>query len=153
MKKKILIVSIIIILILVILSIIVIKNKTLIGNNNDINIATSELYDGETNDKDVVLKLASNLSYVFDISDNKLRAENSDFIIIGTIKSIDGAINYNAKENLYTMTQTIGEMEINKVIKGDIKENIVPFIRLGGKIKFAEYEKSLVESLDRKSVV
>ena len=147
MKRKTLIVStIIILMILSIVSIIMIKNNTTIGNNEKISIAKLENKETENNDDDIVLKLNNHLSFAFDISDNTLRAENSDFIIIGTVNNIDGAINYNAKENLYTMTQTIGEIKINKVIKGDIKETVIPFIRLGGKIQFSEYEKSLVES-------
>lgn len=152
MKNKVLIIStILILLVLSVVSIIMIRNKTMISNDGKTNIAMSKKNNIETeNANDIVLKLNNHLSFSFDISNNELRAENSDFIIIGTVKNIDGAINYNAKENIYTMTQTIGEVEINKIIKGNIQESTIPFIRLGGTIKFSEYEKSLLESQKNK---
>ncbi len=99
-----------------------------------------------TENKDVVLDLRSELDYLINTTDKKVRNENSDFIIIGTVQSVDGSINYNPKEELYTDIQTIGKIKVEKVIKGNVEDNIIPFIRLGGVISFSEYEKGLTES-------
>jgi len=64
-------------------------------------------------------------------------------LLFGTVTSIDGSINYNPVTKEYTMPQTVGKIQVNQVLKGDIKEKEIPFIRLGGVITLSEYEKSL----------
>lgn len=115
--------------------------KNTMEKNDNVNniIATIE-------NKDIILNLTSDLDYALNISDKNVRNENSDFIIIGTVQFIDGSTNYNPTTNEYTEIQTIGKIKVDKVMKGNIKDNIIPFIRLNGVISFSEYEKGLTES-------
>ena len=96
-------------------------------------------------DMDIFINIESTADYSIDFSDNEVISNEADFIIIGTIKSIDGAINYNPVKKGYTVIQTIGKIQVNKVLKGDIKENEISFIRTDGNITVSEYEKSLTE--------
>lgn len=151
MKKKTVIISCSIIFLLL-LSGITILSKT--GNNSVLASANNKNTMDEnasslsaaTQNKDVVLELISELDYLINITDKKVRNDNSDFIIIGTVQSIDGGINYNSTRDLYTAIQTIGKVKVEKVIKGTVEDNIIPFIRLDGVISFSEYEKGLTES-------
>lgn len=114
-------------------------------NTTDKNVNPNSLI-ATTDNKDIVLKLTSELDYAINTTDKKVRNENSDFIIIGTVQSVDGSTNYNPATKKYTEIQTIGKIKVEKVMKGNIKDNIIPFIRLGGVISFSEYEKGLTES-------
>lgn len=78
--------------------------------------------------------------------DNKYRAEDAELILIGTIKSIDGMINYNPTTEDYVMTRTIGTIEIDKVIKGNYTKPEIEFMKLGGMIPLSEYEKGIAKS-------
>ncbi|UWG98555.1 hypothetical protein LPY66_07060 [Dehalobacter sp. DCM] len=149
-KKNVIILSSIIIILL--LSGITILSKTgnnsvlvSVNNKNTIYKNTSSLNTTAEN-KDVVLDLRSELDYLINTTDKNVRNENSDFIIIGTVQSVDGGINYNPKRELYTEIQTIGNLNVEKIIKGNVEDNIIPFMRLGGVISFSEYEKGLTES-------
>ena len=104
----------------------------------------------KTQEKNIVLELKPDLDYALNISDNKTRSENAEYIVVGKIKSIDGATNYNEKKNKYTAILTYGQIEIKSVLKGNIKKKEIPFIRLGGEITFDEYEKSLTDSQKEK---
>lgn len=121
--------------------------------NENTNVTSDAI--AQLENKDIILDQKSELNYAINIADSSVRNENSEFIIIGTIESVDGGINYNPTTKEYTNIQTIGNLKINKIIKGDIEEKTIPFIRLGGTIKFSEYEKGLndaqkskLESLD-----
>jgi len=114
-------------------------------NTTDKNVNSNSLI-AATENKDIILNLTSELNYAINTSDKKVRNENSDFIIIGTVQSIDGSINYNPTTKEYTEIQTIGKIKVEKVMKGNIKDDIIPFMRLGGLISFIEYEKGLTES-------
>lgn len=109
------------------------KNNIVLSNTN------TEIHN---TDKDIVLDFSMESDYTMPESLNN----SSSYIIIGKIKSIDGGINYNKEKDIYTLPQTIGTIEISKVIKGEISENNIPFIRVGGIVTFEEYEKSLVEN-------
>ncbi len=80
------------------------------------------------------------------IYDSAVREKGSDYIIIGTVLSLDGAVNYNPVEKVGTSILTIGQIRVDKVIKGDLPQQVIPFVRLGGTMCLAEYEKGLTDS-------
>ncbi|MCI8309574.1 MAG: hypothetical protein HFJ45_05185 [Clostridia bacterium] len=95
---------------------------------------------------DIILNISGSACFSEEVWKSDVRNNISDCIIIGKVASIDGATNYNDKVNEYTLIKTLGQIEVLKVIKGDITEKKIPFIRLGGIINFKEYEKGLVDS-------
>lgn len=130
------------------------KEKNM-GDLNQINTSNYEVAEStnnitNTNHKNIVLNLKSSLDYALDVTDKNVRKNNADYVIIGKIKSIDGATNYNEKQKIYTSIFTYGKIEVETVLKGDISDIEIPFIRLGGDIKFSEYEKGLTTSQKEK---
>lgn len=90
------------------------------------------------------------LSSTVDITDINVLKEMAEDIVIAKVSKIDGGINYNEYFKMYSSVNTIGEIEIEKSIKGGLKEGqIVPFIRLGGIIETSEYVKGLNEKRKR----
>ena len=79
------------------------------------------------------------------MTNNTFIAEDAEIIVIGTIKSLDGVVNYNPTKEDYVMTRTVGTIEVDKVIKGNLAEDEIPFIKLGGIIPISEYEKGIPE--------
>lgn len=153
-RKNIIFFSILILLIIAILFL-TINNRNIIkiAKNDDVKqgISDSNQLARETikedvhieNDKkDVILDIDIDSDYIMPENLTK----STPYIIIGRIKSIDGGINYNAVQNVYTVPQTIGSVEVIKVLKGDISEKTIPFVRRGGMVTFENYEKGLVES-------
>lgn len=109
--------------------------------SNENIIDTEKMFVANSDKKNIVLNLSSDLDYAIDITDNNIRAENADYIVLATIKTIDGTTNYNEKAKEYTAIFTYGDMEITKVLQGNLELGEVPYIRLGGDIAFSEYEK------------
>ena len=90
------------------------------------------------------------LSSTVDITDINVLKEMAEDIVIAKVSKIDGGINYSETFKIYSSVNTIGEIEIEKSIKGGLKEGqIVPFIRLGGIIETSEYVKGLNEKRKR----
>lgn len=85
--------------------------------------------------------------YSFDITDNGIIGNMADYIIIGTVENIEGGINHNPTTGYYSVANTVGTVKVEKVLKGKIKEDTIPFIKTGGYIPFSEYKKELPESL------
>lgn len=157
MKKGIIISIIGILCIVIILSISFFtnseKNKLLATENkysNTIDLV-QKTENNNYNEKNIVLSLESDLDYALDVSDNQIRRENAEYIIIGRLNSIDGSTNYNEKQNEYTAIFTYGQIDVISVLQGDIKNSKIPFIRLGGEISFSEYEKGLTERQKEKT--
>lgn len=123
-----------------------IKETANLQQSNKNIIETEETVVANSDKKNIVLNLSSYLDYAIDLTDNNARAENADYIVLATVKTIDGTTNYNEKAKEYTAIFTYGNMEITKVLQGNIELGEVPYIRLGGDIAFSEYEKSLKES-------
>lgn len=125
------------------------KNK---NNNSNINIDKIAKIENETDveNNDITKENNDNLVLDIKVESDYIMPENinttSSYIIIGKINSVDGGINYNESKKIYTVPQTIGSIEVIRVIKGDITEKVIPFIRVGGIVTFEEYENSLVES-------
>ena len=99
----------------------------------------------DVDESSIFISSTTNLDILIDISDNNVIANEAEFIIIGTIKTIDGVINYNPVAKCYTMNATIGRMQVDKILKGNIEEKEVDFLRGGGMITISEYEKSLTK--------
>ncbi len=79
-----------------------------------------------------------------DISDIEVLKEDAHQIVIAKVNNIDGCTNYNQKSGNYTRINTLGDIKILQVLKGDLEINsVVPFIRGGGTISYSDYQKSL----------
>lgn len=103
-------------------------------------------YTPHNSDKNIIMEISSEYDSIYDNSDTSELEGRSELIIIGTIERIDGAINYSEKLQEYVMTSTIGRIRVNEIIKTDdniIAGGEIDFIRNGGTISVAEYEKSL----------
>lgn len=100
----------------------------------------------DINENDIIFNFINEASFKMDISDNSVIEENSDIIIIGNIASIDGTINYNPTTKRYTIPQTIGEINVHKVLKGSLDKEKISFIKAGGVISVDEYQKGLYDA-------
>lgn len=95
----------------------------------------------ENIDESKAIYNVTNASYTIDITDNDVIGDLAQYIIIGTVEKIDGVTNYNPTTQNYGRARTVGTIQINTVLKGNIEEETIPFIRVGGVIPFSEYEK------------
>lgn len=80
------------------------------------------------------------------ITNNSDIANKAEFIIIGTVDSIDGTVNYNPVSEVYVFPRTVGKVKVNKVIKGNLTYSQIPFMKIGGVMTISEYEKTLSPS-------
>lgn len=85
----------------------------------------------------------SNPAYVDSVS--------SDIALI-TILSIDGGDNFSEQTNEYCYPYTYGKFKVEKVYKGNLKEeNEYNYLRAGGIINYNSYYKSLSDNENAKS--
>lgn len=92
------------------------------------------------------MEITASYDSIYDNANTTELENRSDIILVGKVKSIDGVINYSEELEEYIMTSTVGTIETQSIIKSDnkISENSeFSFIRVGGTISVAEYEKSL----------
>ena len=95
-------------------------------------------------DTDKTLYISSEYDTFKDISDIEVLKEDAHQIVIAKVSNIDGCTNYNQKSGNYTRINTLGNIEILQVLKGDLEVNsVIPFIRGGGTISYKDYQKSL----------
>lgn len=158
MKKvfKITLVSILFLAVIIIgvIIIYILQNKEKVevaDNTNNINTETNidEVgYDAYSKiaKEDIISDGGPIIDYIRDISDNNVNYNESNYIIIGKVQTIDGGINYNPKEKVYTVPETIGKVKVERVLKGQLDEKVIPYIRYGGIITAAEYQLSLFPS-------
>ena len=85
------------------------------------------------------------IHYLYDVTDTGTIGNVTNFIIIGTVQNIEGVTNYNPTTEEYTVAKTVGTIKVEKVLKGEINEETIPFIRTGGYIQFSEYKKAKSE--------
>lgn len=83
------------------------------------------------------------VDYIYDVTDTGTIGNLADFIIIGTVQNIEGVTNYNPTTEKYTAASTVGTIKVEKILKGEIKEETIPFIKAGAYIPFSEYKKVL----------
>lgn len=125
--------------------IITIVNNILL-NNTERNKIVINLENNEIDNKKIYMNITSSIEFSIDVKDINYLENNSSDIIIGKIKSIDGATNYNEKEKEYTFVSTYGIVQIESIIKNNSNFSIndtISFVRMGGIISVYEYEKSL----------
>ena len=153
LKKNILLNSTIIIIFLISLATIsyfaYIKTK----NNTENNLAKIENFNKTLNiipidtnvseDQIILSKKSQGLYKTDNMTNNTFIAEDAEIIVIGTIKSLDGVVNYNPTKEDYVMTRTVGTIEVDKVIKVSLA--LTSASTGGGIIPISEYEKGIPE--------
>lgn len=159
MKKRILVITTIIV-ILIITSLVLLaltrkNNDPVIASTNntkiDNTLKSSENIDNNnsTEDPNVVLTIGSNYD-INKMSVDEIMNNDDYYLVIGKVTSIDGATNYNDKQNIYTTIFSLGKMEIIQDLKGNMKDNTIDIMKRGGKISLNQYEKSLTTSQKEK---
>ena len=89
---------------------------------------------------------------LIDISDIEVLKNAAEQIVIAKVDKIEGCTNYSEGLGMYTRINTLGNIEILKVLKGNINVGAkVPFIRGGGIISYNDYEKGVING-DREQV-
>lgn len=150
MKKKLLIIfSIIVVIFVITITCILINNnkenteQPQVAKNSNIREKERIIPINENLDEEqIYMNLESSGSFLTDMSDNTTIANDAEWIIIGTVESIEGMTNYNPTTENYVMARTVGTIKVNKVIKGNLNEDKISFIRLGGVVPLGEYIKS-----------
>lgn len=74
------------------------------------------------------------------IPTNMEKIDEQKIMAMGTY--FDGMMNYNPTTEEYVMVRTVGTVKVDKIIKGDLKEDELPFVRLGGILPLKEYIKT-----------
>lgn len=96
-------------------------------------------------DNDTTFYINYDIDELKDISNIEVLKEDAKEIVIARVSDIEGCTNYNQKTGNYTRINTLGNIEILQVLKGDLEVNsIVPFIRGGGNISYSEYQKGVL---------
>ena len=95
----------------------------------------------------------ADIHYLNDATDTGTIGNVTDFIIIGTVQNIEGVTNYNPTTEEYTVAKTVGTIKVEKVLKGEINEETIPFIRTGGYIQFSEYKKAKSEFINNTQII
>lgn len=89
--------------------------------------------------------LEQNVEVLSDITDIEVLKNNVQQMIIARVNEIEKCTNYDEKSEIYTRINTLGNLEVLQVIKGDLEVNsIIPFIRAGGTISYDEYQKGVI---------
>lgn len=94
----------------------------------------------------ILVSITSTADKSIDYNNPKTLSSNSDYVIVGQVKTVDGVTNYDSKNSKYVMTSTIGNITVSKVLKGDSKiaaKDTIKFIRAGGVISVLDYSKGL----------
>lgn len=134
---------------------------TLVGGTTNFikaKLSSNNHYENKTNNSEQIkakeiLNVISSFDYTYDISNNKLLADNSDYIAIIKITSVDGVTNKNRITGTYVAhPYTYGSAEVLKVLKGDLPTNNINYVRMGGKISYDEWLKGDVDPQKIESV-
>lgn len=144
MKNKKITISLILVVFALFLTIIANFSKNDIEINKLSEVAKSNIKTETIDNSDICLTINSDSMSKYDFSNINVVKDLATDIVIGKIIDIEGYTNYNEKLNIYTRINTLGNIEIHKVLKGNLKSgDIVKFIRGGGHIPYNEYIKSL----------
>lgn len=91
------------------------------------------------------LTLEHNVDILTDITNIEILKGEAQQIVIAKVIEIERCTNYNEKIGNYTLINTLGNIEILQVLKGDLNINSkTPFIRAGGTISYDEYQKGVI---------
>lgn len=143
MKKKKIILGIIIIAILTIAVVIAImcNSKCNIRNNNNNNKKMEDVKENNNNAEKKV-NLISDLDIAVDYSKKNVRRKYQKEVIIGRVEDITGTENVDKKTGEETHIKTLGNITVQKVYNGNLKEGEkIAFSKVGGEMKFEDYIK------------
>ncbi len=116
------------------------ESNNLTSANNDLTVAST----GEvsTESPKNIMTVSSHVVMAYDISDNNVLAEISDYIALIQIDEITGVSNKNRLTGSYISTSyTYGKARVLKAFKGDIGTTEIGFVRDGGIIPYNEWIK------------
>lgn len=89
--------------------------------------------------------------FTVNFSDSDFLYSDSEYVVLATVDSLDGADNYSQVTEEYVMPYTYGTMTIHQVFKGDIVEGSeVVFYRNGGTLPFKQYFAGLNQTQQNK---
>jgi hypothetical protein len=129
-------------LIIAILVITLMLNKN-ISDSNNIKITANDKENNEVLEKTFIVNYDTD--ELIDLSDTEVLKNTAEQIIIGKISNIDGCTNYSEGLNMYTRINTLGDIEVLQVLKGNLSVgDKIPFIRGGGTLTYSEYEKGII---------
>ncbi|MBR1796158.1 hypothetical protein IJ765_02770 [Candidatus Saccharibacteria bacterium] len=98
----------------------------------------------QNNDTITSYNITSVADLAIDNSDLKKMFDNSEYVAILTIDSIDGADNYSYINHEYVFPYSFGSATIHNVYKGDFRDNDkIKFYRLGGTLPIDKYREGL----------
>lgn len=112
--------------------------------NNKANMVNGEA--DSINEEPIIFTEVSHFDTLYDFSDNKVLAEHSDLVVIGKLKNLGIASNYNSVKQSYGKACTPGTIEVTQILKNSTNQtfNSIEFWNIGGTIKYSDYEKSLL---------
>ena len=101
-------------------------------------------------ENDIILSISNEADLTVDYSNIDNLVKDSDIVAIAKIETLQGS-NYNPNRNRYVPIYTTGTLKIEKIVlnKSDVSVNsndVLNYVRLGGKIEYAEYLKGLSDS-------
>lgn len=143
MKKKKIILGIIIIAILAIAVVIAImcNSKCNIRNNNNNNKKMEDVKENNNN-AEKKINLISDLDIAVDYSKKDVRRKYQKEVILGRVEDITGTENADKKTGEETHIKTLGNITVQKVYNGNLKEGEkIAFSKVGGEMKFEDYIK------------
>ena len=143
MKKKKIILGIIIIAILAIAVVIAImcNSKCNIRNNNNNNKKMEDVKENNNNAEKKV-NLISDLDIAVDYSKKDVRRKYQKEVILGRVEEIIGTENVDKKTGEETHIKTLGNITVQKVYNGNLKEGEkIAFSKVGGEMKIEDYIK------------
>lgn len=127
----------------------IIVGANLLRCPEDSNVAEAKLetensYDKKIDETEKVYTIWSENCFAFDITDPAKMAENSQYVSLVKIDSLDEVDNYSELHQSYTMPYTRGRMTVIENLKGELPlGEELRFYRMGGAIAKDKYYKAL----------
>lgn len=141
MKKKKIILGIITILAIAVVIAIMCNSKCNIRNNNNNNKKMEDVKENNNNAEKKV-NLISDLDIAVDYSKKDVRRKYQKEVILGRVEDITGTENVDKKTGEETHIKTLGNITVQKVYNGNLKEGEkIAFSKVGGEMKFEDYIK------------
>lgn len=146
MKKKKIILGIIITLLAIAVVIAIMCNSKCNirknNNNNSNNEKIEDVKEKENNNAKKKINLISDLDIAVDYSKKDVRRKYQKEVILGRVEEIIGTENVDKKTGEETHIKTLGNITVQKVYNGNLKEGEkIAFSKVGGEMKFEDYIK------------
>lgn len=146
MKKKKIILGIIITLLAIAVVIAIMCNSKCNIRKNNNNNSNNEKIEGvkekENNNAKKKINLISDLDIAVDYSKKDVRRKYQKEVILGRVEEIIGTENVDKKTGEETHIKTLGNITVQKVYNGNLKEGEkIAFSKVGGEMKFEDYIK------------